>query len=287
MSNKPYRPHSSPDDPSAYSVCYATTNTAANHKPVVPSDKPFKAEHMWILFGVWTGAALFMLLFGRVLHFLAMWSLAVLMCPLAEKIILREAKNIGRTMLRVVTSRMLRFILACVVGFFIGIGFVFSVGNSASKAAPDPVVLSSIATPTASVGATTTPDPTVLPTATPVPAEQPTATLEPTEPPEPTERATTTPKPTEKPTATLDPTKAPAEEPTEEPVVIPEETEDQEEPERPEESEEPEGEIVWISGSGSRYHADPNCSDMANPSQISKSDAEARGRKPCKTCYLR
>lgn len=260
---------------------YAPTSSATMEAPVIPSDKPFEPQHMWILFGVWTGAAVFMLLFGKALHFLAMWTLAVLMCPLAEKIILREAKNISRTMLRVVTSRMLRFILSCVVGFFIGIGFIISVGNSTSDTDPSAVVLSATPTPTASISATATPKPTEQPTATPDATETPAPTDEPTATPKPTE------KPTEKPTATHKPTEEPEEEPTEELVEIPEESEIPEEPERPEEPEEPEGEIVWISKSGSRYHADPNCSDMANPSQISKSEAEARGRKPCQTCYLR
>lgn len=43
--------------------------------------------------------------------------------------------------------------------------------------------------------------------------------------------------------------------------------------------------MVWVSGSGKRYHSIPNCSNMKNPSQIPKSEAEARGRTPCANCW--
>lgn len=42
---------------------------------------------------------------------------------------------------------------------------------------------------------------------------------------------------------------------------------------------------VWVSKSGSKYHRDPSCSGMKNPSKISKSEAEGRGLTPCKRCY--
>lgn len=42
---------------------------------------------------------------------------------------------------------------------------------------------------------------------------------------------------------------------------------------------------VWVSKSGSKYHRDPSCSGMKNPSKISKSEALDRGLTPCKRCY--
>lgn len=44
-------------------------------------------------------------------------------------------------------------------------------------------------------------------------------------------------------------------------------------------------EMVWVSGSGNKYHSNPNCSNMKNPSQITLSEAQARGKEPCKKCY--
>lgn len=45
------------------------------------------------------------------------------------------------------------------------------------------------------------------------------------------------------------------------------------------------GNMVWISGSGKKYHSNPNCSGMKNPWQVSLSEAQAMGREPCKKCY--
>ena len=44
-------------------------------------------------------------------------------------------------------------------------------------------------------------------------------------------------------------------------------------------------EMVWVSGSGEKYHNDPNCSNMKNPHQISLDEAVAAGRTPCSKCY--
>ena len=43
--------------------------------------------------------------------------------------------------------------------------------------------------------------------------------------------------------------------------------------------------MVWIPQSGSKYHSNPSCSGMNNPTQVTKSDAESRGYTPCKKCY--
>ena len=43
--------------------------------------------------------------------------------------------------------------------------------------------------------------------------------------------------------------------------------------------------MVWISGSGKKYHSNPNCSNMKNPSQVPISQAQSSGREPCKKCY--
>ncbi len=45
--------------------------------------------------------------------------------------------------------------------------------------------------------------------------------------------------------------------------------------------------MVWVSGSGSKYHSRNDCGTMNpnNASQISKSEAELKGMSPCKKCY--
>ena len=46
-----------------------------------------------------------------------------------------------------------------------------------------------------------------------------------------------------------------------------------------------EGVMVWIPQSGSKYHSHSGCSNMKNPSQVTKSRAEEIGYTPCKKCY--
>lgn len=43
--------------------------------------------------------------------------------------------------------------------------------------------------------------------------------------------------------------------------------------------------MVWIPRTGSKYHSNPNCSNMKNPSQVSKDQAVSMGYEPCKKCY--
>ena len=43
--------------------------------------------------------------------------------------------------------------------------------------------------------------------------------------------------------------------------------------------------MVWIPASGSKYHSDPSCSGMDNPTQVPLSTAQSRGYEPCKRCY--
>ncbi len=43
--------------------------------------------------------------------------------------------------------------------------------------------------------------------------------------------------------------------------------------------------LVWIPNSGSKYHSYSGCSGMINPSQVSRSQAEAMGYTPCSKCY--
>ncbi len=43
--------------------------------------------------------------------------------------------------------------------------------------------------------------------------------------------------------------------------------------------------LVWIPNSGSKYHSRSGCSNMKNPTQVSKSEAENRGYEPCKKCW--
>lgn len=47
----------------------------------------------------------------------------------------------------------------------------------------------------------------------------------------------------------------------------------------------PQETMVWISDSGQKYHRNSGCSNMKNPTQVTKSEAEAGGRTPCKKCY--
>ena len=50
-------------------------------------------------------------------------------------------------------------------------------------------------------------------------------------------------------------------------------------------SEEQSEEYVYIPSSGSKYHSNSSCSNMQNPSKVTKSEAEAQGYEPCKKCY--
>ena len=45
--------------------------------------------------------------------------------------------------------------------------------------------------------------------------------------------------------------------------------------------------MVWVasSGKGKKYHSDPTCSNMKNPVQITKQQAEAQGKGACSKCY--
>ena len=42
--------------------------------------------------------------------------------------------------------------------------------------------------------------------------------------------------------------------------------------------------FVWVVSKGTEYHTDPTCSDMKEPKQIKKSEAEKRKLKPCEKC---
>ncbi len=48
---------------------------------------------------------------------------------------------------------------------------------------------------------------------------------------------------------------------------------------------EPEADMVWIPKSGTKYHAHSGCSNMKNPGQVTKEEAEDRGYTPCKKCW--
>lgn len=50
-------------------------------------------------------------------------------------------------------------------------------------------------------------------------------------------------------------------------------------------SETPQETMVWIPQSGSKYHKKSSCSNMNNPTEVTISEAEARGYTPCKRCY--
>lgn len=44
-------------------------------------------------------------------------------------------------------------------------------------------------------------------------------------------------------------------------------------------------EMVWIPRTGSKYHSNPDCSRMRDPSHVTLSEAERRGYDPCSKCY--
>ncbi len=50
-------------------------------------------------------------------------------------------------------------------------------------------------------------------------------------------------------------------------------------------AEEPTKEMVWIPRTGSKYHSRSSCSNMKNPSQVTKDKAKSLGYSPCKKCY--
>ena len=43
--------------------------------------------------------------------------------------------------------------------------------------------------------------------------------------------------------------------------------------------------MVWIPKSGKKYHSNPSCSNMKNPSQVTQSEAVSMGKTPCSKCY--
>lgn len=43
--------------------------------------------------------------------------------------------------------------------------------------------------------------------------------------------------------------------------------------------------MVWIPNSGSKYHSNPNCSNMKNPTQVTIDQAINMGYQACKKCY--
>ena len=43
--------------------------------------------------------------------------------------------------------------------------------------------------------------------------------------------------------------------------------------------------MVWIPATGSKYHRKASCSNMKNPSQVTKARAIELGYSPCSRCY--
>ncbi len=48
---------------------------------------------------------------------------------------------------------------------------------------------------------------------------------------------------------------------------------------------EPTEKMVWIPKSGTKYHSSASCSNMKDPTQVTKSEAEAKGYGPCSRCH--
>jgi len=104
--------------------------------------------------------------------------------------------------------------------------------------------------------------PAVTASSAPELAPTPTHDVTPSPTPTPIPTPTPTPVPTPSPTPVLTPTPAPASSATSS-------------------SEE----MVWVSGSGKRYHNNPDCSGMKNPRQIPISEAIDRNLSACANCY--
>lgn len=47
----------------------------------------------------------------------------------------------------------------------------------------------------------------------------------------------------------------------------------------------PDSTMVWVSGSGKKYHSESTCSNMKSPRQITLEEAVRQGYTPCKKCY--
>lgn len=45
------------------------------------------------------------------------------------------------------------------------------------------------------------------------------------------------------------------------------------------------GQTVYVSRTGSKYHSNPNCSNMKNPSSMTMEEAQTKGLEACKKCY--
>lgn len=45
------------------------------------------------------------------------------------------------------------------------------------------------------------------------------------------------------------------------------------------------GQTVYVSRTGSKYHSNPNCSNMKNPSSMTMEEAQDKGLEACKKCY--
>lgn len=43
--------------------------------------------------------------------------------------------------------------------------------------------------------------------------------------------------------------------------------------------------MVWVSGSGTKYHSKSSCSNMKSPKQMTLEEAEEQGYEPCKKCH--
>ena len=116
-----------------------------------------------------------------------------------------------------------------------------------------------------------------------VPATQPT---EPTQPPtEATQPPTEPTQPSTEPTQSDTVPAEPPTEPTEPPTEPTDPTELPGEPTDPSETPDEQTEMVWIPKSGEKYHTRPDCSNMKNPTLVTKEEAEAEGFTPCKRCH--
>ena len=72
---------------------------------------------------------------------------------------------------------------------------------------------------------------------------------------------------------------------TSEPHTTPESSEEPKEDTSPSQSSDGDETMVWIPNSGTKYHSKASCSNMKNPTQVTESEAKAKGYSRCKKCW--
>lgn len=171
------------------------------------------------------------------------------------------------------------------VGILSAISALMFLGAALSPDKPDAVNEEPDVKVTATPAPTETPEPTNTPTPTPTatatPEPTPTTTPEPTPTTAPEPAPTSTPEPTPEPSAP--PAVDPAAQETGADSTSPADSAADVQSEVPQPT--PKEQMVWVDDTAAKYHSKPNCSGMDAAYQVTKSEAEAMGKTPCKRCY--